>query len=390
MHPPPAQERLVNRWRRPPLQHSLVPAFAHAVESLSAALTASSTRNYNIVVRSFLVYLAAEYPEITRLEQLHRDPHILGWMARMRAQNPPLATATCIGRLIVLRAIFNELAWTSQLPELAHLLRREDIPRAPHRLPRSLTAEQDQILQQEFLCRNDLGGNVFLLLRHTGMRIGECVDLPIDCLRSTGPDQWAIHVPLGKLKTERMVPVDAFVRELVQRLRFFRFLDPLPADERLLARPGSKVAVLAQLRDYLHQVCHSLGLSTRIVPHQMRHTYGTEMIRAGVNLATVMKLLGHTSASMTMRYLDVTLIDLQREFQLARSKPRHLTPQPSTASATRRTGLDGLIDSLLDTQHVLEPVINFIPVESKKYRSGPLFVTMEGWGTKGGAVIQAM
>ena len=30
------------------------------------------------------------------------------------------------------------------------------------------------------------------------------------------------------------------------------------------------------------------------------------MIRVGVNLATVMKLPGHTSASMTMRYLDVT------------------------------------------------------------------------------------
>ena len=97
-----------------------------------------------------------------------------------------------------------------QLPELARLIRREDIPRSPQSLPRPLTAEQDQLLQQEFLRRNDLGGNVFLLLRHTGMRIGECADLSFDCLRSTGPDQWAIHVPLGKLKTERMVPVDAF------------------------------------------------------------------------------------------------------------------------------------------------------------------------------------
>jgi len=30
---------------------------------------------------------------------------------------------------------FNELAWTSKLPELAHLLRREDIPRTPQSLP---------------------------------------------------------------------------------------------------------------------------------------------------------------------------------------------------------------------------------------------------------------
>jgi hypothetical protein len=56
--------------------------------------------------------------------------------------------------------------------------------------------------------RNDLPANIFLLLRHTGMRIGECVDLAYECLGNIGPDQWAIHVPLGKLKTERMAPVD--------------------------------------------------------------------------------------------------------------------------------------------------------------------------------------
>ena len=261
----------MKRWRRPPLQHPLAHTFVHAVESLSTALTPSSKRNYDIVVRSFLVYLGTRYPAVTRLDQLRRDPHLLGWMAHLRAKNPPLATATCIGRLFALRTIFHELARTSHLPELAYLLLREDIPRSPHTLPRPLTIEQDQLLQQEFMRRNDLGGNVFLLLRYTGMRIGECVDLSYDCLRTTGPNQWAIHVPLGKLKTERMVPVDAFVRDLVHRLRFFRSLDSLPVDGLLLARPGSKIAILVQLRDYLHQLCDSLGLSTSIVPHQFRH-----------------------------------------------------------------------------------------------------------------------
>jgi integrase len=193
------------------------------------------------------------------------------------------------------------------------------------------------------------------------MRIGECADLSSDCLRSTGPDQWAIHVPLGKLKTERMVPVDPFVRELVQRLRFFRTLDPLPADGRLLARPRSKEALVRQLRDYLHQVCHAIGLSTHIVPHQLRHTFATEMLRAGVSFPAVMKLLGHTSPEMTMRYLDVALQDLQREFEAARSKRRHLVPQPKAPSALHRAGLDGVIDSLLAAQHVLEMFRRTLP-----------------------------
>jgi integrase len=274
---------------------------------------------------------------------------------------PPLATASCISLLIHLRSLFNELAWTEHLPELAHLLRREDVPRLPQRLPRPLTAQQDQLLQQELLRRNDLASNVFLLIRHTGMRIGECADLSGECLKSFGPDQWAIHVPLGKLKTERMVPVDSFVRELVQRLRFFRSLDPLPLDGLLLARPSTKETLVRQLRDYLHEVSIKVGIPTRIVPHQLRHTYATEMLRSGVGFPAIMKLLGHSSPHMTMRYLDIALTDLQREFHLARSQPRHLAPQPKASFTSARTGLNGLIDSLLVAQHVLEMFRRSLP-----------------------------
>jgi integrase len=351
----------VNRARRPPLQHRLASVFDRAVDSLSAALNPDTTRHYRGTARNFLTYLGNAHPEVCSLDQLRRDSHILGWMSRLRSQSPPLATASCINLLIHLRCIFNELAWTERLPELAHLIRREDIPRLPRRLPRPLTAQQDQLLQQELLHRNDLGGNAFLLIRHTGMRIGECADLSCDCLRSTGPNQWAIHVPLGKLKTERMVPVDSFVCELVQRLRFFRSLDPLPPDGWLLARPLSKEALVRQLRDYLHQVCHSLGLSTRIVPHQLRHTYASEMLRSGVGFPAVMKLLGHTSPEMTMRYIDVALSDLRREFDLARSKPRHLAPQPKAPIASLRAGLGGVIDALLSAQHVLEMFRRALP-----------------------------
>jgi site-specific recombinase XerD len=261
----------MNRARRPPLQHPLRAMFDRAVDSLSPALSPDTTRHYRGTVRKFLVYLGAQHPEVNRLDQLRREPHILGWMSCLRSQVPPLTIASYINQLIALRVVFNELAWAEQLVELSRLIRREDIPRAPQRLPRPLTTEQDQLLQKEFLRRNDLGGNVFLLIRHTGMRIGECADLSCDCLRSTGPNQWAVHVPLGKLKTERMVPVDSFVCEIVQRLAFFRSLDPLPADGQLLARPRTKEALVRQLRDYLHQVCQALGLSTRIVPHQLRH-----------------------------------------------------------------------------------------------------------------------
>ena len=352
----------MSRPRCLPLPHPLAPVFDRAVDSLVAALSPSATDHYRRTVRNFLRYLGTHHPQVNSLDQLRREPHLLGWMSCLRSKSPPLATAYHINLLLALRAVFIELAWTQELPLLAHLIRREDIPHPPQRLPRPLPAEQDQLLQQEFARRNDLGGNAFLLIRHTGMRIGECVDLSFDCLHSTGPHQWAIHVPLGKLKTERMVPVDSFVVTIIQRLRFFRSLDPLPPDGRLLARPSSRLALVSQLRDYLHQVCYSLGLSTRIVPHQLRHTFATEMLRAGVSFPALMKLLGHTSPEMTMLYVEVALTDLQREFQQARSKPRHLVPQPKTSFAFTRTGLDGVVDSLQAARHALEMFRRTVPI----------------------------
>lgn len=354
----------MKRTGRRPLPHPLAPLFNRAVDSICAALGPSSLSHYQLTVRNFLSYLGAAHRELKSIEQLHREPHLLGWMSHLRSQVPPLATSSYIYRLSGLRTLLVELAWTEQLPQLARLIRREDIPRRPHRLARPLITQQDQLLQQEFLKRNDLGGNVFLLIRHTGMRIGECADLSFDCLRATGPNQWAILVPLGKLKTERMVPVDSSVVTVIQRLRFYRSLDPQRPDGRLLARRSSRGALIRQLRNYLHRVCHSLEISARIVPHQFRHTYATEMLRAGVSLPSVMKLLGHASLNMTMIYVEVVMDDLQREFQQARSKPRHLVPQPKTSVAPIRTGLDGVIDSLQATQHALEMFRRALPISA--------------------------
>jgi integrase len=352
--------------RYAPLEHPLAHQFQRAVESLTAALTPESARQYRGTTRHFLLYLAEDHPAVCSLDQLRRDPHILDWFANLREQNPPLATAVYVCRLLFLRSILQELARTAQLPDLPYLIRREDIPRIPQRLPRPLTAEQDRLIQQELLRRNDLPANVFLLLRHTGMRIGECADLSYDCLHNVGPDRWAIHVPLGKLKTERMVPVDSFVCELVHRLRFFRSFDPV-TDGRLLARHSGKQTLVKQLRPYLSEVAAAVGISTRIVPHQLRHTYASEMVRAGVSLPALMTLLGHVKAEMTMKYVLVAGDDLQREFHLARSHPRHLAPQPKAPPLSPRAGLEGLVDSVLFAQHAVEMFRRSLPDNSARH-----------------------
>jgi hypothetical protein len=77
---------------------------------------------------------------------------------------------------------------------------------------------------------------------------------------------------------------------------------------------------------------------------------------------------GRRDIEMTMHYLDVTLNDLQRTFELARSKPRHLVPQPRVPSAPLRAGLGGVIDSLLAAQHVLEMFRRALPNGTSRLR----------------------
>jgi hypothetical protein len=87
------------------------------------------------------------------------------------------------------------------------------------------------------------------------------------------------------------------------------------------------------------------------------------MLRGGVTFPAVMKLLGHTTPGMTMLYLEITQVDLQREYHLARSHPRHLVPVPPTPlyTSSPRADLVSLIDSLRAAQHILEMFRRALP-----------------------------
>ena len=108
------------------------------------------------------------------------------------------------------------------------LIRREDFPPHDHYLPRPLPYEQDQRLQQELRHRDTLEANALRLIRNTGIRIGECIDLPSDCLQQVSEQQVALHVPLGKLHSERYVPVDEETQRIVARILQLRVLTPTP------------------------------------------------------------------------------------------------------------------------------------------------------------------
>ena len=119
---------------------------------------------------------------------------------------------------------------------------REDFPARPQYLPRPISPDDDQRLQQELRRTDNLLSKALLLTRLTGIRIGECINLPLDCIRHVGPDQWALHVPLGKLHTERLVPLDVEGRRIIERILELR----AQASPSRLANPTSAVCPRVQ------------------------------------------------------------------------------------------------------------------------------------------------
>lgn len=344
--------------RTPP--HPLEEALRARVRLLATTLRPATVRQYEYSVRLFMTYLRASFPDVRSPNHLRRDPHVLGWLEYLwtrpaRSSGKPLSPGSRAAHLIRLRKLFDLLA-DHAFPPRPGLLLGEDMPRPDQVLPRPLTPEDDARLQAELRRRDDLLSTALLLTRLTGMRIGETVDLAADCLRHLGGDQWALHVPVGKLHNERWTPVDEQVCTLLARLRFLRTLPPAAPPEFLLPRPKGPSVLCQQLRAALSDVARHCGISAHIVPHQMRHTFATSMLRAGVSLPALMKLLGHRTANMTLRYVEITQKDLQREFQLAQQAPRHLIPIPAPLIAADPHTIDAgaVIERLSATIRVLD------------------------------------
>jgi site-specific recombinase XerD len=340
-------------------RQSLEQIFEAQVQTLSLTLQPFTVVKYEYVARHFVGYLRATFPEVRRLSQLRRDPHMLGWFRWLCELRPPIGNHTREQRLLCLRRLLDDLAAQGH-PLQPGLIIREDFPVRPQYLPRALSPEDDQRLQAELRHTDSLYSNALLLTRVTGIRIGECIHLPLDCLRHVGPEQWALHVPLGKLHTERLVPLDAEGLQLVHRLLELRaqFSPRRIAKSQgfLLPRIGGRFALFQMLRMALADFARRARCAdtSPISPHRLRHTWASEMLRCGISLPALMQLMGHKDIRMTLRYLKITQPDLQREFHKARQSKTQTYHLPSLSASAVTADLTGIGRSLAATRHLLE------------------------------------
>ena len=274
------------------------------VQTITTTLRPYTVAGRTKALRVFFDYLADHHPEVTRLEEIERTRHIepyLAW-ARTRPWRGKNRERRTIGvvafhqDVVDLRCFFEDIVgwgWPSAPPR--RLLFYADIPRTPDALPRALTPDVDRALTTAIANLDDaLVRTGLLLLRATGMRIGELLDLELDCLLDfAGHGTW-LRVPVGKLNSERMVPLDPDIVQVIdawiaQRGRQ-RAL-PHPRDGRLtefLFLEHGRRPTSFRLRKGLLDAVAAAGLRGRdgqllhVTPHQLRHTFGTSLDLRGI------------------------------------------------------------------------------------------------------------
>ena len=338
------------------------------LDLIAATLQPGSVRNYKNSIKIFIDFLTLNYPEVTKFSELKRSPHIEGWLSHLAKRG--LKNATRHLYIEFIRKFLNDICeWGWDDTPQPGLITHKDFPAQDKYLPKPLTPEDDKKLSETLKSKNTLSAQSLLLLRKTGMRIGELRDLPLDCLEKlpdclpTGQAQYVLHVPFGKLHTERIIPVDSETAEIVNRIIKLRgnFL-PLPNPKTgkpiqvlLVRRNCWKRYAYAGLRHALAAAGRNCHINKRISPHMLRHTYATELLRGGINLAALMKLLGHKDINMTLRYTGVSMPDIRREYfnAVEKSDSIRLLSEKSAENGTDKPAVLGSIDGLIAKIHCI-------------------------------------
>src|SRR5206468_6857398 len=136
-----------------------------------------------------------------------------------------------------------------------------------------------------------------------GLRVSEWISLGV---RDVLMDERLVRV-FGKGSKERLVPIGrsaigataTYIRESRPRLEKGQGKGVLFLNAR--GEPLSRMGAWKILRKYVKQA----GITKRVTPHTLRHSFATHLLEGGADLRAVQEMLGHADISTTQIYTHV-------------------------------------------------------------------------------------
>ena len=263
---------------------------------------------YRSHVKGFLRYLATAHPSVALSEVTKL--HIRAWF--LHEANRGIAPVTRSTKLFAVRSFYRFLIAEDMSEENPASLVTLASP-VRSRIEFYSDAEADAIIEWASVqpgLRWQVGRAMLLTLRYTGLRLDELVTL-----RISDVDLDARRISLvGKGRKPRVVPfpyllADA-LREYLDEIR-----PKLPASSYLFANPRGNRRLRGRygpraLHDLVAEAGTSAGVTGRHFPHRWRHSCATSLLRRGVDIHIVQRLMGHSNIATTTRYLHLVDADL--------------------------------------------------------------------------------
>jgi integrase/recombinase XerC len=159
------------------------------------------------------------------------------------------------------------------------------------------------------------------LFYSSGIRLGELTGLNVGDISFS---QGLLKVR-GKGKKERIVPVGGPALSAIQS--YLKILAGVSANRVIQDGPlfvnsrGGRLTSRSVAR-IVDKVVRISGISRKISPHALRHSFATHLMNAGADLRAIQELLGHESLSTTQKYTSVGIDRLMEVYDNAHPRAR--------------------------------------------------------------------
>ena len=261
-------------------------------------------RSYRADLTDFEAHLAT-----TKLAPAAADVRaIRGWLAALHARGlDPVSVAR---KLAAVRSFYRFLVRRGVVPR--NPARELRGPRPTRKLVSFLPIDEaDALVGGRALggAARDRDIAILELLYATGLRVSELAGLDLD---SIDRDARTVRV-VGKGRKERIVPYGAAAARALDA-----YLGPRAAARGpvFVRARGGRLGVRS-IRAIVTRAAGAAGVTRRVTPHTLRHTFATHLLDAGADLRVIQELLGHSRLSTTQRYTHVGADQLMKVYDAA-------------------------------------------------------------------------